>query len=105
MAISIHNSSEMKMFTSAGIKKKNNTAGYKRGSQNNTGGESSGSRGESEKTEFTQGMKVFVDTLLPGKNVLTELTGIAEMDAVGLQFFIAVQRQLVQMRLSSGRQK
>lgn len=46
-----------------------------------------------------QGLQIFVDSLLPSKKMLSELKGLAEMDATGLQLFLAMQRQFFNLKL------
>lgn len=101
MAISIHNVNEVNQLLGKRVNNKNKegSAEYKSNHhEHNSDGNEEGT--EEHYNKFSQGLKIFMDTALPGKKMLSELTGIAEMDAVGLQFFIAMQRQFVRLRLS-----
>jgi len=100
MAISIHNVNEVNQLLGKRVNNKNkeDSAAYSNSHKHKSdAGEEKNKEGHDK---FSQGLKIFMDTALPGKKILSELTGIAEMDAVGLQFFIAMQRQFVRLRLS-----
>jgi len=101
MAISIHNVNEVNQLLGKRVNNKNkeDSAAYKSNSHEHKSDENE-EKNKEHHSKFSQGLKVFMDTAIPGKKMLSELTGIAEMDAVGLQFFIAMQRQFVRLRLS-----
>ena len=101
MAISVHNVNEVNQLLGKRVNswREQDSATYKQNSHENQSSESEAENKE-HRSKFSQGLKVFMDTALPGKKMLSELTGIAEIDAVGLQFFIAMQRQFVRFRLS-----
>jgi len=61
--------------------------------QNNAGGDNA-------KNAFDTGLSFLMKATLPDAPENTVLTGIAEMNAIGLQFFLAMQRQIVHLRLS-----
>lgn len=101
MAISIHNVNEVNQLLGKRVnsRREQDSAAYKQNSHEN-GSHESEAENKEHRSKFSQGLKIFMDTAIPGKKMLSELTGIAEMDAVGLQFFIAMQRQFVRLRLS-----
>jgi len=105
MAASIHNANEVNrlhvnQLPGKRVNNKNNddSAAYKSHRHEHESPESE--EDKQHRGQFSQGLEIFMDTTLPGKKMLAELTGIAEMDALGLQFFIAMQRQFVRLRLS-----
>ncbi len=55
---------------------------------------------DNNNNKFPHGVRIFTDASVSEKPVVISFTGIAEMNAVSLQFFLAMERQIVYFKLS-----
>ena len=101
MAISIHSAVEPARIVQRQVNKKNNQRDES-GGKHYPGEQNQPRRVEPEPQAngFSSGLQLLMEAAMPDRKTLAELTGIAEMDAIGLQFFLAMQRQMVRLRLS-----
>ncbi len=99
MTISIQKAVNINSMNNIRVQGKNNheSARYKKNSrasqqQDNTPGKNN--------NKFPDGVQIFTSASVPEKPVVIDFTGIAEMNAVSLRFFLAMERQIVYFKLS-----
>ncbi len=102
MALSIQQNANIKPVMHNRVENKGSQSQYSDNSQGTTIAEKK-SPDNNEKDDFNMGLSWLMNagSAEEVKNKNTVLTGIIEMNAIGLQFFLAMQRQIVHLRLSS----
>lgn len=102
MALSIQQNANMKPVMHNQVENKGSQSSQYSDNDRNTAEQNLQNNAHDDKAKgsFDIGLGLLMSATLPNGTENTVLTGIAEMNAVGLQFFLAMQRQIVHLRLS-----
>ncbi len=98
MTISIQKTTDLDWVNNLQLQSRNNnaSAAYKRESQASQQQDDP----SANKNKFSTEMQAFTAAPVIEEPVVIRFTGIAEMNALRLQFFLALERQIVHFRLS-----